>query len=819
MAALTTTDQFIELVRKSKLVDEKRLETFLRNLSANLPAKPRELAQLFVRHGLLTPFQASQLLAGKWRGFQVAGGKYKLLELLGVGGMGKVYLCEHLRMRRLVALKVLPPDKLEQASCLERFEREARAAGALDHPNIVRAFDIDQDPHSNLHFLVMEYVDGASLQEVVKKSGPLDITRACHYIAQAAEGLQHAHEAGWVHRDIKPGNLLLDRAGTIKLLDMGLARLFHDDGEGLTRKYGKDAVLGTADYLAPEQVTSSDVDIRADVYGLGATLYFLLTGQSPFGEGTIAQKLLWQQTRDPESVRKLRPAVPAELETVVRRMMAKKPSQRYQTPAEVVEALRPWTETPIDPPTETELPRLCPALELYTPPGASGPSSGSLSGLRRGARGPRPASSGRLARPESPAAQSSYARLAGTVAIGIALVGLGAGLATWFARPDDKAHAGPGTAPAGPGRAGSLPGPDQPGDATPPEVILPDPSPDRLLVSRDPRVTVLGRPDILPTLAQAVEQAQAGQTVAVLDETIRETVTVGSGHGGVRIVSGRPNGQRVLWQARPDLPPDQPLLRWDGPGGAQVKGFTFDGGGRLDTLVRLSGACAGLRLEDLDFTDAREQPLVLADCAAAPGQALTLQGVRFTTLRDDRGRAGAEAVRCAAVLCTGRAPLHLAVVRCRIEGMFTAGVRVEAPVEAELRDNRFFAPPGGSIDAVAVKTPAGRLRLTLAGNTAVGLTGLLRFDRLPAVASDSQFVLRDNLVVGGAYFVAAGSAPDAAAAKPLFAGSGGNRAGPRDCNGGLHVVEKVLAAVGDLDLNPATDHFLRPAVVSAPPPD
>src|SRR5262249_5685100 len=149
-------------------------------------------------------------------------------------------------------------------AALNRFLREARAVAALDHPNIVHAYDIDQD--NDLHFLVMEYVDGSNLQDLVKKVGPLEVTRACHYIRQAALALQHAHEKGLVHRDVKPGNILVDRAGTVKILDMGLARFFHDEDDNLTRKYNED-VLGTADYLSPEQALDShDVDIRADIY-------------------------------------------------------------------------------------------------------------------------------------------------------------------------------------------------------------------------------------------------------------------------------------------------------------------------------------------------------------------------------------------------------------------------------------------------------------------------------------------------------------------------------------------------------------------------
>ncbi|HXG10002.1 MAG TPA: protein kinase [Gemmataceae bacterium] len=397
MPAPTTINEFLDLVRKSGVLDDKKLDAYLDKLRAAsaVPSEPAQLASLLVRDGLLTNFQAEQFLLGKWRRFTI--GKYKVLERLGAGGMGSVYLCEHKLMRRRVAVKVLPTAKADDPSSLERFYREARCVAALDHPNIVRAYDIDQD--DKLHFLVMEYVDGASLQEIVKRSGPMDVLRACHYIRQAAVGLQHAHEtAGLVHRDIKPGNILVDRNGIVKVLDMGLARFFHDEEDILTKKYDEN-VLGTADYLAPEQALDSHgVDIRADIYSLGATFYFLLTGRTPFTEGTVAQKLIWHQTRQPKPIRSIRPEVPEGVVAIVEKMMAKDPNQRYQTPLEVVEALTPWTQTPIPPPPESEMPRLSLAamggVAEQTPP-ASGPAApGPASPAPRKSWSPPPGGSG-----------------------------------------------------------------------------------------------------------------------------------------------------------------------------------------------------------------------------------------------------------------------------------------------------------------------------------------------------------------------------------------------------------------------------------------
>src|SRR5262249_9785419 len=244
--------------------------------------------------------------------------------------------------------------------------------GAVDHVTMARASDFDQD--DTVHFWVREFVDGPNLQDVIKKHGPMNWLRTCHYIRQAALGLQHAFDAaGIIHRDIKPGNVLIDRQGIVKILDMGLARFFHDNDDLLTKRYDE-TVLGTADYLAPEQaIDSHAVDIRADIYSLGATFYFLLTGQPPFTEGTVAQKLLWHQSKQPKSILAIRPEVPKEVVAIVEKMMAKDVNARYQLPRDVAEALAPIVATPIPPPPEAEMPQLSPASmvnnsALPTPP-------------------------------------------------------------------------------------------------------------------------------------------------------------------------------------------------------------------------------------------------------------------------------------------------------------------------------------------------------------------------------------------------------------------------------------------------------------------
>jgi tetratricopeptide (TPR) repeat protein len=241
-------------------------------------------------------------------------------------------------MRRQVAVKVLPPDKARTPVDLERFYREGRAAARLDHPNIVHVFDIAEA--GGVHFMVMEYVPGTTLQEMVEK-GPLPVAQAADYIAQAAVGLQHAHEAGIVHRDVKPANLILDTQGVVKILDMGLARSFEGDGDGLTQQLEPQATLGTPDYISPEQAVNRKLDPCSDVYSLGATLFALLTGRVPF-QGTTMQKLMQHQVKPPPPPGTVRKGLPRALDAVVVRMMAKDPRQRYQTAAEVVAALAPW---------------------------------------------------------------------------------------------------------------------------------------------------------------------------------------------------------------------------------------------------------------------------------------------------------------------------------------------------------------------------------------------------------------------------------------------------------------------------------------------
>jgi len=341
--AEVSAKKFFELVQQSKLVDEPRLVTAMKDYkqahNGKVPETAGDLAAELVRLELLTQWHCDKLLVGKYKGFFL--GKYKLLKHLGAGGMSSVYLAEHVLMRQLRAIKVLPRSRVNDSSYLDRFHLEAQATAALDHPNIVRAYDIDND--GDTHYLVMEYVDGKDLQTIVKESRPLDFKQAARYISQAAKGLDYVHQQGLIHRDIKPANLLVDHEDTIKVLDLGLA-LFSDDAKmaSVTLTHNEN-ILGTADYLAPEQaINSHNVDSRVDIYGLGCTLYFVLTGRALFPEGSLAERIAKHQKATPDSILVTRGNCPESLVEICNKMIEKNPDDRYQTCGEVEDVLSQW---------------------------------------------------------------------------------------------------------------------------------------------------------------------------------------------------------------------------------------------------------------------------------------------------------------------------------------------------------------------------------------------------------------------------------------------------------------------------------------------
>ncbi len=336
-----TAEEFLSYVERSDLVDKDQLRQTLAGLKAADPAAwegGEQMARRLIDAKLLTRWQCESLLNRKYKRFFL--GQYKLMGHLGTGGMSSVYLAEHTIMHCPRAIKVLPPKRVDDSSYLARFQQEARAAAQLNHPNIVQTFDIGKD--GDMNYIVMEYVEGRDLQNLVRDSGPVEFEAAANYLRQAAEGLGYAHQKGLIHRDIKPANLLLDNRGVVKLLDLGLARFVDQKTPSLTIAHDEN-VLGTADYLAPEQAKDShSVDSRADIYSLGCTLYFLLTGHPPFPSGTLPQRIYKHQHEAPASIYADRSDAPQALVELCMRMMAKSPEARCQTAEEVASSLAAW---------------------------------------------------------------------------------------------------------------------------------------------------------------------------------------------------------------------------------------------------------------------------------------------------------------------------------------------------------------------------------------------------------------------------------------------------------------------------------------------
>ncbi len=724
MPSPASAAEFLDLVRKSGVLDEKRLDAHVDKLRAakTLPSEAGKLAGVLVRDGLLTHFQAEQIMLGKWRRFTI--GKYKVLERLGSGGMGSVFLCEHKLMRRRVAVKVLPTAKATDPSALERFYREARAVAALDHPNIVHAYDIDQD--ADLHFLVMEYVDGASLQEIIKKVGPMDPVRAAHYIYQSCLGLQHAHTAGLVHRDIKPGNVLVDRTGVVKILDMGLARFFNDEEDILTKKYDEN-VLGTADYLAPEQALDSHgVDIRADIYSLGATFYYVLTGRTPFSEGTVAQKLIWHQTRQPKAIRSLRPEVPEGLVAIIDKMMAKDPAQRYQTPLEVAEALVPFIQKPIGPPPEAEMPRLSLAATGVAPGEATQVSSGSTGTQSPTPRknwqvppsGTKPASKppdtrGQAAPPAAPPARAPAAAVTTGTASGMQ--------PTVVSRPNGKPAAAPtrdddsipwerlasdtddptaraDTAPRSSrknlsssrsrlaGRSGVHAAQDRRRLLLVVAVVSVAVLASlaflywKFIVNQQPkthpgrpplRVNKAGPPGEFKTIQEALSKAVRGDRIVVAPGEYAEALLVQKKRG-ITLEAG--DGEVVI-VPRPGHDPRDPLLKAEDVKGVRIKGLRFKGRGKVQRLVLVMGNDPGLTLERLQLDGFTQTAVEIANCAGTADEPVRLRAIETIPAEPSSPPPAVTFVANPQILPKINAYVH--IDQCRFQGDYKAGKPVK----------------------------------------------------------------------------------------------------------------------------------------------
>lgn len=338
---ITSIPDLVGAVQQIPLLTPRRAAKLMDRLQHRFQ-HPRDLAREMLRRSWLTPYQINQIFLG--RGENLVLGSYLLLERLGEGGMGQVFKARHLTLERIAALKIIRQEHLSDDETVQRFRNEILALAQLSHPNIVLAYDANCVGAT--HFFAMEYVEGTDLEKLVRETGLLPAARACDFMRQAALGLQHGHEHGMVHRDIKPSNLLLTaNETTIKILDMGLVRLRSSEADerndAQVTRLG--SIVGTPNFIAPEQaLDASAADVRSDLYSLGCTFYFLLTGEPPFSGDTLTEKLLQHQLDDPRPIASFRRDVHPAITAIVGKLMAKDPGSRYQSPAELAFALMPW---------------------------------------------------------------------------------------------------------------------------------------------------------------------------------------------------------------------------------------------------------------------------------------------------------------------------------------------------------------------------------------------------------------------------------------------------------------------------------------------
>lgn len=321
----------------SGLMSMRDVAEFHRGMPPERRSDTEMFAKELVKSRKLTKFQASAVYQGKTQGLVF--GDYFVLDKIGVGGMGKVFKARHRQTGQVFALKVMSSQAMKSAKAIRRFQQETEVAKRLRHPNIVATYSSGE--LDGLHYLIMQYIDGENLRNEAKSRVKMPVSEVVSAMIQTARGLEYAHSQGAVHRDIKPSNLLLDKTGTVMILDMGLARIEDpDDEDDAGRLTQAGQMLGTAEYMSPEQVEDPrHANAASDVYSLGCTMYYLLTASPPFRGSFVAETLIMHATTPIPSLKARRPDVPDALEAVFRRMMAKKPSDRYQTMTEVIEVL------------------------------------------------------------------------------------------------------------------------------------------------------------------------------------------------------------------------------------------------------------------------------------------------------------------------------------------------------------------------------------------------------------------------------------------------------------------------------------------------
>lgn len=367
--SMPAVDGFLKTIMRSGLLSREQLQESLRALPQQQRDHSEAVAEHLIRNGQLSRFQARKLLQGAARGLVL--GPFQVLAPIGRGGMGTVYLARDQRSDLLLALKILPPRRSrEEPRVLARFRREMDMCQRVSHPHLAWTHEVGV--YHGVYYIAMEYIPGKSLHRVVSERGPFPVSRAARLFAEVASALEHAHCQGLIHRDLKPSNIMITPHDHAKLLDLGLALVLGERDAEREVIGGKGYIVGSMDYISPEQVAdSSSVDARSDVYGLGCTLYYALTGRPPFPEGTRKEKLLCHRDQQPEPIEQFNPRVPPEFIALVRRMMAKNPGERFESASALCLELQNWSAgeavKPLDRPTDTAYQEAVRDLETTEP--------------------------------------------------------------------------------------------------------------------------------------------------------------------------------------------------------------------------------------------------------------------------------------------------------------------------------------------------------------------------------------------------------------------------------------------------------------------
>ncbi|MGL6073577.1 MAG: protein kinase domain-containing protein [Fimbriiglobus sp.] len=695
-----TTEKFLELLKRSGVVTEGVIQEFTEH--PPFMASAQAMASALIKAGHLTTFQAKLLLAGKHRGLVL--GNYKLLDQIGRGGMGTVYLAEHTSLKRRAAVKVLASDQATTTIGTERFYREAQSAAALDHPNIVKVYDVGQ--FGNVHYIAMEYVDGQTLAQLIDKNGPLHFATAADYIAQAAAGLQEAGDKGFVHRDIKPENLIVDKLGVVKILDMGLTR--HADDEGgsrLTAVIDPNSVVGTPDYIAPEQALNLPVDIRTDIYSLGVTFFALLTGKPPF-TGTTAQKLLQHQLKEAPSLGAIKAKAPPEIEPIVAMMMAKKPEDRFQQPAEIIESLAPWL------------------------------SPSAITGQTKTVSASRTRITSRVQMAPPPKAKPKW--LLPAIAAAVMVVAIGGGAAIYSVmsgtdKPTTMTSATT-TKPTDTGSNTSTTPPVTPPATTPKNNPneLPALAPGVLLVANE------GPEPRFASITEALATIKPGEkkVIVVRNAVHSEQLSITSKHAGVTIESGFPKNL-VTWTP-PSGATDKPLLEINGAEGVRFRGFKFDGQNRVSDTIKVTGRCPDATIEECHALGFTHAAIALYGANGAEDRLVTVK--KFRTTGGGESALGVS-------FEPGTAHNYVRIMDSRFEGPLGAAVQISGPVmKSEVRRNRIFRT-SAAIRYKPINNAVIPLGLSVRNNTIVDVALGLDFAAIPPnLEADAQALLiQDNL--------------------------------------------------------------------------